>query len=222
MSAGEEFRRVRCLAGRCVVAFCLSVIASEAQAHGAVVLEQEVCTLRIGFYEAQLKLYQPGARDHEQFCEAVPEAAETVFVMEYLHGPLGEAPIEFRIIRDVTGQGAYARLEDIEEAGGVEDATVFHRPEVVSRDVYSVVHDFDAPGWYIGMITVEHPTLDKAYRTVFPFRVGSTGIGQWPLFAVLALAVQLQYWYARGHLSRWRERWRASHGAGAHAEAAPE
>lgn len=219
MDIRDDIRRVRCLARYCLVAVCLTALANEAAAHGAVVVEDDVCTLRIGFFEAQLKLYQPRVRGHEQFCEAVPDAAETVFVMEYQHGPLSEAPIGLRIMRDVTGRGAYARLEDIDAAGGVEDATVFHRPEAVARDVFSVVHEFDEPGWYLGIVTVEHPTLDREYRTVFPFEVGYTGLGQWPLFAVIALAAQLHYWYARGHLSRWRAKWLAPRTAAQRASA---
>jgi hypothetical protein len=180
----------------------MAAFAAAASAHMAVSSDRNVCTLRIGFFEARLAMYQPQLRRHQRFCEAVPDAAETVFVMQYTHGPLDSVPIEFRIIRDVTGRGAFASLADIVQAGGIEQATVFHRPPSVAPDVLSLVHDFDAPGWYIGMVTVEYPDPDKVYTAVFPFKVGFTGFGKWPWFAVLVLVIQLHYWHVSGYLSR--------------------
>jgi hypothetical protein len=195
---------------------------SNASAHVSVFMDKNVCTLRIGIFEARLALYQPRTQGQQQFCESVPAVGETVFVMQYTHGALDKVPIEFRIIKDVTGRGAYATRADIARAGGVEDATVFYRAPSVTPDVLSVVHDFDEPGWYIGMVTVKHPSLDKSYTAVFPFKVGFAGFGKWPWLVALALVVQLFYWQASGHLSRSWEylrrlggRTRLAHGGGA-------
>jgi hypothetical protein len=40
---------------------------------------------------------------------------------------------------------------------------------------------------------------------VFPFEVGYTGLGYWPFFILLLLAIQLQYFVMSGRLKRWRE-----------------
>ena len=43
------------------------------------------------------------------------------------------------------------------------------------------------------------------YAAVFPFEVGYTGLGYWPFFILLLLAIQLQYFVMSGRLKRWRE-----------------
>jgi len=66
-------------------------------------------------------------------------------------------------------------------------------------------HEFGEEGWYTGIVTAGHPTLDKTYTAVFGFHVGDTGWGFWPWVILGLLAVQLQYWIATGGLKRWRE-----------------
>ncbi len=76
-----------------------------AVAHG-VVQEADLCVIKVNYLRAHFKVYQPRVSGHEQFCEDLPAASESVFVMEYQHDALASMPIDFRIIRDVTGKGA--------------------------------------------------------------------------------------------------------------------
>jgi hypothetical protein len=193
----------------CVAMFALTVVAEEARAHGGVAVVEDICAIQIGFFKAHFKAYQPREHQHKEYCEDLPDAAETVFTMEYLHGDLGTAPIEFRIIKDVTGHERYASLQDVEEIDDLDRATVFYRPPTVRPDVFTAVYDFTEPGWYIGIVKVKHPTLDKVYTAIFPFKVGFAGFGPLPWLAALAVLTQLGYWLASGHLSRWRERFNA-------------
>jgi hypothetical protein len=85
-----------------------------ALAGGGVVLSEDTCKIQIGFYEAHFTAYQPQASGDRQFCEDLPEVGETIFVLDYLHRSLSEVPVDFRIIRNVTGKGRFARLEDVE------------------------------------------------------------------------------------------------------------
>ena len=91
-------------------------------AGGGVVLEDDVCIIWIDFYSAHFTAYQPDSSGNEQFCEDLPDTGETIFVLDYLHQSLKEVPVDFRIIRDVTGLGRYARLEQVQEAGGYRTA----------------------------------------------------------------------------------------------------
>ena len=183
---------------------CLTLGADGVWAHGGVAVVEDVCAIQIGIFQAHFKAYQPQIHGHKAFCEDLPDVGETVFVMEYLHGDLGQVPIDFRIVKDITGHGRLATLQDVERAGNLDHATVFYAPPVTKRNVYTVVYDFKEPGWYIGIVTTRHPTLDKFYTVVFPFKVGFTGFGWWPLIGVVAVLAQIGYWVANGQLAHWR------------------
>lgn len=191
----------------CAIAvLCLAANSNQADAHGGVAVVEDYCAIQIGIFQAHFKAYQPQIHGHKAFCEDLPNVGETVFVMEYLHGDLGKVPVDFRIIKDITGHGLYATLQDVQRAGNLDKATVFYQPARVKRNVYTVVYDFKEPGWYIGIVTTRHPTLDKTYTVIFPFKVGFTGFGWWPWIGAVAILMQIGYWLASGDLARWRRR----------------
>ncbi len=204
-----EFFKARALVCGCIALLAAATPANTAWAHGGVVAEEDLCTIYIGFFKAHFKVYQPRKHQQQAFCEDLPDVGETVFVMEYLHGDLGKVPMEFRVIKDVSGHGRYATLEDVKRAGNLDPATVLYEPPTITPDVFTVVHQFDQPGWYIGIVTAKAPTLDKTYTAVFPFKVGFTGFGWLPLVGAIAVLAQLNYWLLTGQLSRWRKRWLA-------------
>jgi hypothetical protein len=157
-------------------------------AGGGVVLEDDVCIIWIDFYSAHFTAYQPDSRGNEQFCEDLPDTGETIFVLDYLHNSLKEVPVDFRIIRDVTGLGRYAKLEQVEELGDLEKQTVFYQPPVVRPDAsFKIEHDFTEEGAYIGIVSAGHPTNDSTYTAVFPFEVGARDFSYlFPLILLLA------------------------------------
>jgi hypothetical protein len=198
------FSKTRTLLYCWAAMFALTVVADEARAHGGVAVVEDICAIQIGVFKAHFKAYEPREHRHQEFCEDLPDAAETVFVMEYLHGNFAATPIEFRIIKDVTGHGRYASLQDVEKIPNLDRATVLYQPPTVRPDVFTAVYNFTEPGWYIGIVKVKHPTLDKVYTAVFPFKVGFTGFGPWVLLAGVAVLAQLGYWLSGGQLARWR------------------
>lgn len=176
-----------------------------AQAHGGVVEESDLCVIKVNYLRGHFKIYQPLIDGHKEYCEDLPNATETVFVMEYLHDGLSDATVDFRIIHDVTGKGRFARWEDVAEVEDLESATVYYRAPTVDPDVLTVVHDFAEEGDYIGIVTANVDGDEKIYRAVFPFEVGYTGFGYWPFFIVLLLAIQVQYFIMSGRFRRWRD-----------------
>ncbi len=174
-----------------------------AAAHGSVALEDDLCAIKIGYFKAHFKIFLPELRQHEEFCEDIPETGDSVFVMEYLHSGLGAVPLDFRIIRDVTGLGRFARWEDVQNIDDIDAATVFYQEPRRVPDVFTVMHEFDEPGSYIGIVTTAGTEETKAYYAVFPFEVGFTGFGYWPLFAGLAILLQLNYMLMSGRFRRW-------------------
>lgn len=144
-------------------------------AAGGLVLRNDVCVLTIGFYDAHFTAYQPDARGNEEFCEHLPGAGKTIFVIDYLHRSLKEVPVDFRVIRDVTGKGPFVRVEDIAAIGDLDAHTVYYQEPVIRTDgTLMVEHDFAAKGEYVGVVTAGHPTNDSTYIAAFPLSLGAS------------------------------------------------
>lgn len=187
-----------------LLACMVSLLLAEAgNAHGGVVQEDDLCVIKVDFLRAHFKIYQPRRSGHKQFCEDLPAASESVFVMEYQHDALRDMPIDFRIIRDVTGKGRFARMEDVTLIADLESATVFHQAAAIDPDVFTVIHDFSEEGEFIGIVSATERSTGEVYAAVFPFEVGFTGIGYWPYFIAVLVLLQLQYLFMSGRLGRW-------------------
>lgn len=175
----------------------------QASAHGGVVDEADLCVIRISYLTAHFKIYQPLTSGHKEYCEDLPDAGESIFVMEYLHDQLGRIPVDFRIIHDVTGKGRFARWEDVAAIDDLDSVTVLYRPAIVDPDVFTAVYNFAEEGNYIGIVTATPDTGERLHIAVFPFEVGYTGLGYWPWLIGALLLIQLQYLYMSGTLARW-------------------
>ncbi len=185
-----------------VVCLCFWFSAA-AWGHGGVVEEDDLCIIKVNYLRAHFKIYQPRVTGHEQFCEDLPVASESVFVMEYEHDALSYMPIEFRIIRDVTGKGRFARMEDVEQIPDIDAVTVLYREPEVEPSVYTVLHEFSEEGDFIGIVSARHPETGVEYASVFPFEVGFTGLGYWPFIIGLLVLIQVQYLVMSGRFRRW-------------------
>ncbi len=177
-----------------------------ARAHGGVMLEDDLCIIKVGYLDAHFKIYLPEQYGHREFCEDLPASGDTVFVMEYLHSGFSDAPIDFRIVRNVTGLGEFTRWADVAAVDDLEAITVYHQPAALAPDVFTTVVNLDAPGEYVGIVTVRHPDADKTYQAVFPFAVGFTGLGIWPWLALFVAYLLGNIWF----LLRGRPRLRAA------------
>jgi hypothetical protein len=196
----------RCLTV-CALVLGLLMRFEGAAAHGGVVLEEDLCVINVGYLRGHFKIYLPRTRRHQEYCEDLPEATETVFVMEYLHGGLGNMAVDFRIIEDVTGLGRFVRWTDVEKIDDLDAVTVFYQAPAVEPDVFSVVHEFEREGTFVGIVTARDPGTQRRYVSVFPFEIGFTGFGNaWQLFLALLISVQLGYWVMTGRFARWRQR----------------
>lgn len=184
---------------------CLATVflQQNALAHGGVVEEDDLCVIKVNYLRAHFKIYQPRTTGHEQFCEDLPAATESIFVMEYQHDSLSEMLVDFRIVRDVTGKGRFARIEDIVAIDDLDSATVFYRPAVIEPDVYAINYEFAEEGNFIGIVSARNLQTSEEYAAVFPFEVGFTGLGYWPFFIGLLVVLQLQYLIMSGRLKRW-------------------
>ncbi|MGV3591745.1 MAG: FixH family protein [Gammaproteobacteria bacterium] len=192
------------LAGAFLLLLCSLLAAPALRAHGSVTAEGDLCLIRIGFYSAHFKVFQPQRSGNREYCEDLPAAGESVFVMDYVHQGLAEVPIEFRIIRNVTDLGRFAQLDDVRALGDLDAVTVFHQPPVIEPGVFTVLHEFTGDGEFLGIVSVRHPDSGELYEAVFPFSVGFQGWGLLPLFLALAAAAQILHWLSTGGIMRWR------------------
>lgn len=186
----------------CCLLLCLANGEQIAFGHGGVVLEEDLCVINIGYLQAHFKIYLPQERQRQEFCEDIPSTGESLFVMEYLHPGLDEASIDFRVIRNVTGLGRFATWEDVARIADLDEVTVFYHASAIVPGVYSVVHRFDEPGEFIGIVTAAPGDAGAPYTAVFPFEVGFTGFGVWPLILIAMALLQLHLWYSGGRLQR--------------------
>lgn len=193
-ASADQVCRRPLLAALLILAWSLGQ-SGPAHGHGSVVDEGDACVIQFGFYSAHFSIFQPGASGHESFCEDIPNAEPSVFVMEYRHDSMRQVPLEFRIMHNNSGLGRFVRWQDIDAMSAEELGadTVFlqslpSQPDGVAR----VMHRFEATGDYIGIVSIPHPSEDILYHAVFPFRVGASLWSNWPL-GLLVLAL---LWFA--------------------------
>ena len=196
--------RLRVFATSLIAVSILAVVPRFALAHGSVTPDADLCIIQIGYFKAHFKVYLPETHQHEDFCEDLPAIGNSVFVMEYEHDGLAKAPIDFRIIENVTGQGRFTNIGHIEEIGDLEEITVFHHPAAVQADVFTIGHEFDKPGDFVGIVSVSRPDGGGLYTAVFPFEAGYTGFGYWPWVIVGLLLLELNYLWMSGRLKALR------------------
>ena len=192
------------LAAILTAAACLSSTA--AQAHGSVTPDADLCIIRIGYFKAHFKVYLPDTHRHRDFCEDLPAIGNSIFVMEYEHDGLAEVPIDFRIIRNVTGQGRFTNRDHVAAIADLDAVTVYHHPPALQADVFTVAHSFSEAGEFVGIVTVQRPDGDGDYTAVFPFEAGYTGLGYWPWIIAGLIALQLNYLWMSGRFARFRKR----------------
>lgn len=150
-------------------AFCIDV-----SAHGEVE-DGDLCVINIDQYRAHFKIYLPREYRHQQFCEGLPAPGESIFVMEYLDADLERLAIDFRIIRNETGAGLLADREDLKAISDIESVTEYYKAPQKSAGVYAVLHKFETPGAFIGIVTALSIGGETTHVAMFPFDVGRTG-----------------------------------------------
>lgn len=176
--------------------------ASLASAGGGLILQNDVCIITIDFYTAHFTAYQPDTSGNEEFCKELPDIGETIFVLDYLHASLREVPVDFRIIRDVTGLGQFVRWEDVQKIQDIERYSVFYRPPAVVADgSYRIQFEFLEKGDYVGIVTAGHPSNGKTYTAVFPFSVGASKLPFWLLYLLAAGLFVYLFRYAYSSMS---------------------
>ena len=192
------------LAAQIALSALLVTLSSPASAHGGVVLQDDLCFIQLGYLVAHFKIYLPDTRQHEDFCEDLPETGNGVFIMEYINEKLNHVPVDFRIVRNTTGMGRFTNWEDVVATGDLAGITVLHVPGAVQPDLFTAMYGFEEPGEFVGIVEVGPDADGETQRAVFPFTVGYTNYGFWPLVVLVLFVLQGLYLWNSGWIKRRR------------------
>lgn len=153
--------------------------APPARAHGDMQRIASACVLKIGPDFMYFSGYQPTA-SRRKFCEDVPAAGETFFVLDYAQTEMREMTAELRIIRDTGRDEGPARLPTITVA--------YLPPKVYPHGTLSFQHHFRETGNFVGIVTLDGPHGER-WTSRFPFSVGRLYSARAPYYLVAAAAV---------------------------------
>ena len=67
--------------------------------------------------------------------------------------------------------------------------------------MFTVLYDFQEEGDYIGVVTAAPANSQRQHIAVFPFEVGYTGYGYWPLIVSILAALVLLYLITGGRFA---------------------
>jgi hypothetical protein len=169
------------------------VASTKLWAAGGVVGEANSCAVNFDFYSVHFTIYQPERSANEEFCRSLPGTGATLFVLDYLHDTLSEVPVDFRIIRDKDDLRQFARLKDIADLDDIDSVTEFKNvAKIETEGQLTMEYSFLKEGNYIAIIGAPHPNKSQYYQAIFPFQVGSSGLGFWSnigLFFVFLLGI---------------------------------
>ncbi|MBI1981699.1 MAG: hypothetical protein HYS63_09155 [Methylocystis sp.] len=165
---------------------------SRALAHGAMQRQRNACLLKVGPDFMYFSGYQPAA-SHNRFCEDIPTAGDTIFVLDYAQDEMRGMSTDFRIIRDVGEREEQAPLDAVTVA--------YLPPKVYPAGTLNFEHVFKEPGEFVGIVTVDGPNGEH-WVSRFPFTVGGPPLSaRMPYFLIAAagvLALTLFVWGKEG------------------------
>jgi len=176
-------------------------------AHGGVSVEDDVCLIKIDRYKAHFTGYLPQERATQEFCEDIPIATQSIFVIDFISDELREMELDFRIIRDVNEIGVTATLADLGGEQAIKDATTYYaEPKLYHKGVMNIRHNFTQDGGYIGIVNAHHIETGLKYTSVFPFSVGQVSYAKYVKYFLALFAGCGVFIYAggRGHVFKVR------------------
>jgi hypothetical protein len=181
----------------------LATGSSNVFSHGGVSVEDDVCIINIDRYKAHFTGYLPKERATQEFCEDIPVATESIFVIDFISDELRAMELDFRIIRDVNEVGVTATYADLGGEDAIEKASIYYQePEQFQKGILNVRYNFVQDGAYIGIVNAHHLETGLKYTSVFPFSVGQANYGQYIKYFVALFVACGVFIYAagRGHV----------------------
>jgi hypothetical protein len=177
----------------------MSVAAGNVSGHGGVSVEDDVCLIKFDRYKAHFTGYLPKERATQEFCEDIPVATESIFVIDFISDELRTMELDFRIIRDVKNIGVTATLADLGGTEAIDAATIYYQePKQFYKGILNVRHNFTQDGGYIGIVNAHHLETGLKYTSVFPFSVGTFQYGKYLTYFLMLFVACGIFIYAAG------------------------
>lgn len=172
--------------------------------HGGVSMEDDMCMIRVGTYQAHFTGYQPESRATQEFCEDIPVVGKAIFVIDFIHDELRGMNVDFRIIRDAKAIGVKATLADLGTKEDIIANTIYYQEsQKFPRGTMTNTFDFKQEGKYIGLVTAVNPETGRELVSVFPFSVGVVNYAKYVVSIVLILVLTLVFFGI--FLYRWKK-----------------
>ena len=170
-----------------------------AYGHGGVSIEDDVCLINIDRYKAHFTGYLPKERATQEFCEDIPVATESIFVIDFISDELRDMDIDFRIIRDVNDIGVTATYGDLGGEEAIEAASIYYQePTQYHKGIMNIRHVFIQEGGYIGIVNAHHIETGLKYTSVFPFAVGKLDYSRYLSYFLMLFGVCGLFIYGTG------------------------
>lgn len=162
--------------------------------HGGVSMEDDMCMLTIGTYQAHFTGYQPESRATQEFCEDIPVVGKSIFVIDFIHDELRGMDVDFRIIKDVKKIGVKATLADLGTKEDIVANTMYYQElQRFPRGTITNTINFTEEGQYIGLVTAVSPDSGREIVSVFPFSVGVVNYAKYVVSIVMILVLTLVF-----------------------------
>ncbi len=170
-------------------------LASEAQAHGGVSIDQGQCVMKIGPDTMTFTGYQP-LKSREQFCDDIPDAGPTIIVLDAQQDELRDMALEIRILRNVGQKDDNENLE--------ANTEIYVAPKKYKTGTLNFEYNFQKQGNFIGLVKARSDDGTKEYVSRFPFAVGETANKNFYTALVLgaAGAVGFGLWYKHAFIDK--------------------
>jgi hypothetical protein len=147
----------------CVLVACTISFSQRAVAHGAVMMDADICKLKVAGYFMHFTGYQPQS-SRAEFCEDIPAPGKAVIVLDFVDDALRDMTTSVRIVRKGGSSASMEKMQANEETG-----LLFVPPKKYPNGTIKLDVTFNEPGNYVGIVTVGDQNESVA---TFPFDVG--------------------------------------------------
>jgi len=153
--------------------------AGAAAARGALVMDQDVCLLKVGPDVMYFSGYSP-TTPANRFCEDVPTLGDTVFTFDFAQEEMREMKTEFRISRDTGDEATREALQ--------ANTIAYAAPKSYPTGTVTLQHNFTEAGDFVGIVTVDG-AAGEHWEARFPFSVAPALPRRMPYYLIAAACI---------------------------------
>jgi len=139
-------------------------------AHGDVKLDNDVCVIHLGPFNARLTGYQGDNYQTTRFCEDMPQAGGASFTIEELNNAFTDMEVEMFVFKGKQNLTDKTKYSDINNNSDIKPRIISHVKPVYQTSPFSVSVTLKK-GNYVGLVRMRNPHNAQMYVAEFPFSV---------------------------------------------------